>query len=107
MDIILTWARVAGCSALRSEVDGCSALLQLLAAAAACAALPQLLEAAEDMKRCMLGTRSSCARALSVAKQIAGVWSTLLELRRLASTTAGRSSELKNFQRAPCQSLAS
>ena len=53
MDNVFPWARLAGCSALRSEVDGCSALLQLLEAAAGRAALPELLKAAEDMKRCM------------------------------------------------------
>ena len=42
------WEGEASCSALRSEVHGCSALLQLLEAAAGCSALPMLLEAADD-----------------------------------------------------------
>ena len=54
MDAIFNWDGVAGCSALRSEVAGCSALRS----EAGCSALrsaapPELLEAAEDRKRCM------------------------------------------------------
>ena len=41
------------CSALHSEVAGCSALLELLETVGGRSALPELHEAAEDMKRCM------------------------------------------------------
>ena len=50
MDDSFRWDGIAGCSALLSEVTGCSALLE---AAAGRPALPELLEAAEDLKRCM------------------------------------------------------
>jgi hypothetical protein len=55
MDTIFMWDGVAGCSALRSEVVGCSASKPSKAskAAAGRSALPELLEAAEDMKRCI------------------------------------------------------
>ena len=49
MDKIFKWDGVAGCSALRSEVAGCSALLELLGGSV----LPELLGAAEDKKRFM------------------------------------------------------
>jgi len=52
---------VAGCTALRSEVAGCSALLQLVEAASVRSAL-QLLEAPEDIERCM-ATRNEITRA--------------------------------------------
>ena len=44
---------LTGCSALRSEVADCSALLDLAETLADRAALPELLEAAEDTKRFM------------------------------------------------------
>ena len=53
MDNIFKWDGVAGCSALRSEVAGCSALPTLLDTGAGGRALPELLEAAKDMKRFM------------------------------------------------------
>ena len=53
MDNIFKWDGVAGGSALRSEVAGCSALATLLDTAAGGSALAELLEAAEDMKRFM------------------------------------------------------
>ena len=49
MDAIFNWDGVAGCSALRSEVAACSALLGLLGGSA----LPELLGAEEDKKRFM------------------------------------------------------
>jgi len=53
MENIFNWDGVAGCSALRSEVADCSALLDLAETLADRSALPELLEAAEDMKRFM------------------------------------------------------
>ena len=53
MDDIFNWDGVAGCSALRNGVAGCSALLDLAETLAGRSALPELLEAAEDMKRFM------------------------------------------------------
>ncbi len=50
MDNIFKCDGVAGRSALRGEVDGCSASVRLLEAAAGREAVPELLEAAEDMK---------------------------------------------------------
>ena len=52
---------VAGCTRLRSEVAACSALLQLVEAASVRSAL-QLLEAADDVKRCM-ALRNEITRA--------------------------------------------
>ena len=57
MDNIFKWDGVAGRSALRSEIAGRSALLELLETVARRSALPELLEAAEDMKRCMAFVR--------------------------------------------------
>ena len=51
MDDMFNWDGVAGCSALRSEVADCSALLDLAETLAGRSALPELLEAAEAMKR--------------------------------------------------------
>ena len=53
MDNTFKWDGVAGCSALRSEIAGCSALLELPETVEGHSALPELLEAAEDMKRCI------------------------------------------------------
>ena len=54
MDKIFKWDGVAGRSALRSEVAGCSALPTLLDTATRGPALAELLEAAEEKNRCML-----------------------------------------------------
>ena len=51
MDNIFKWDGVAGCSALRRS--------ELLEADAGCSALPELLEAREDMKRCMATSRKA------------------------------------------------
>ena len=55
----------AGSSALRSEVAGCSALLELLGGSA----LPELLGAAEDKKRFMAPSRKLVSHKMSEPKK--------------------------------------
>ena len=65
MDTIFKWDGIAGCSALWSEVESCSALLELLGGSA----LPELLGAAEDKKRFMAPSRKLVYRKMSEPKR--------------------------------------
>ena len=80
MDDSCKWGGVASSSALRSEVAGCSALLE---AAAGRPALPELLEAAEDMKRCM-ATVKKVARLRSLSGAMRSYAHNNFSLRTLA-----------------------
>ena len=73
MDSVFTWDRVAGCSALRSEVADCSTLLQLLGGSTT----SELLRAAEERK-----LRSDVAGCSALLQLLGG--STLSELLRAA-----------------------